>query len=242
MDVREHVYANYTTAQTRLTHSDDLRRHAEEQFAGFRASILPHLPSERHAAILDAGCGYGALLLFLQNEGYTNVHGVDLSTEQVAVAHSLGLHNVRRGNVLDEVSTGAPWDAIVMLDVLEHLTRSEALSLLHVAFEHLNPGGVVIARTPNVDGLFGTVLSFGDITHELHLNVLSARELMAATPFSDVGIHGVDPVGGALSVRLVRAIALPIVRIMARLVAVAAGVSWKMVMWQPNMVIVARKP
>jgi hypothetical protein len=86
------------------------------------------------------------------------------------------------------------------------------------------------------------VLSFGDITHELHLNVLSARELMAATPFSDVGIHGVDPVGGALSVRLVRAIALPIVRIMARLVAVAAGVSWKMVMWQPNMVIVARKP
>jgi 2-polyprenyl-3-methyl-5-hydroxy-6-metoxy-1,4-benzoquinol methylase len=241
MDVREHLYATYTTAQSRLSSLDDLRHHAKAQFPGLRASILPHLPSNRDARILDAGCGYGALLLLMQEEGYTNANGIDISKEQVEVAKALGLANVQQGDILSEASTRGPWDAIVMLDVIEHLTRSELLTLLHGLYSHLKPGGVFLARTPNVDGVLGTVLSFGDFTHELHLNLLSAQELFAATPFSDVAIYGIAPVDGSAMVRIVRRFLKPITRVVMRLAALSAGISSHMFLLQPNMLIVARK-
>lgn len=241
MDVRTHIYASYTSAQTRISNVDGIRQHAQAQFDALRTTILPHLPVNKSAAILDAGCGYGALLLLLKNEGYTNVHGIDISSEQVATAHALGLNDVVCGDLLDSGLLQKHWDVVIMLDVIEHLRRSEALAALHAIHEALVPGGVFLARTPNVDGLMGTVLSFGDVTHEMHLNPLSAKELMAATPFTDVGVVGIPPTGGSALVRFLRAVVTPIVVLAHRAVALAAGVATSMTLFTANMLVVARK-
>jgi len=39
-------------------------------------------------------CGYGRLVYSLKAHGYTNVIGVDISEEQVAIAHKLGITEV----------------------------------------------------------------------------------------------------------------------------------------------------
>ncbi len=241
MDVRTHIYASYTSAQTRISNVDGIRQHAQAQFDALRTTILPHLPANKSAAILDAGCGYGALLLLLKNEGYTNVHGIDISSEQVATAHALGLNDVVCGDLLDSGMLQKKWDAVIMLDVIEHLRRSEALSAVHAIHDALVPGGVFLARTPNVDGLMGTVLSFGDITHEMHLNPLSAKELMAATPFTDVQVVGVAPTGGSAVVRILRAVVTPVVGLAYRAVALAAGVATSMTLSTANMLVVGRR-
>jgi trans-aconitate methyltransferase len=56
---REHFYDQYTTVQQRHADLDDLRRRAQEERAIVVRDIVPHLPSDRSARILDLGCGYG---------------------------------------------------------------------------------------------------------------------------------------------------------------------------------------
>src|SRR5262249_48963311 len=69
--------------------------------AYFDQHLGRHLPADRGAAILDVGCGFGGLLMHLRDRGYTNVRGVDVSPEQVAMAHRLGLSSVTLGGATE---------------------------------------------------------------------------------------------------------------------------------------------
>jgi methylase of polypeptide subunit release factors len=51
--------------------------------------IRQHFPPDRSSAILDLGCGHGALLYFARCAGYQNLRGVDRFPEQVAAARAL---------------------------------------------------------------------------------------------------------------------------------------------------------
>ena len=42
-------------------------------------------------SILDAGCGTGGLMLYLQQQGYTHLKGFDLSQDAVDICRSRGL-------------------------------------------------------------------------------------------------------------------------------------------------------
>ena len=82
--VRERVYGRYVSAGQAVapTTAEGLRprQPALEQL------IARHFPRERDAAILDLGCGGGALLYFAQRAGYRNARGVDGSAEQAISA------------------------------------------------------------------------------------------------------------------------------------------------------------
>lgn len=50
-------------------------------------ALAPHLP-DKNAALIDLGCGTGLAGAALAALGYTNIDGVDFSTEMLAVARS----------------------------------------------------------------------------------------------------------------------------------------------------------
>src|SRR5215472_17802417 len=77
-------YKNYTSTQA-LSGADEAvqLRVAEDNL---RYNILPHLPQNRNAHILDVPCGYGRYLKALASHGYTNASGIDISAEQIAFA------------------------------------------------------------------------------------------------------------------------------------------------------------
>lgn len=241
MDVREHIYSNYTTTQTRSTDMASLQAAVASEHRSLLSSIIPHLPSNRQSSILDAGCGYGAMLLLLQQLGYTHTKGVDISAEQVSIARKLGVLNIQQGALTDALNGDDVYDAVLMMDVIEHLTRSEALDTLVAIHKCLKPGGVLVMRTPNVDGMHGTVLSYGDVTHEMHLNVLSVREIFASLPYGSVDTYGYHATEANPLRAILRAVALRLVRACRRVSAFAAGVSYGMFLDSPNMIIVARK-
>jgi len=56
--------------------------------------IKKYLPDKKDIAIADLACGHGVLLYCLKKLGYYNVKGVDVSPEQVDLAHELGLKEV----------------------------------------------------------------------------------------------------------------------------------------------------
>ena len=72
----------------------------------YRSDIRPALPGPEAGPVLDIGCGQGALVRLLLNDGY-DAAGVDISPEQVAIAHAVGLAQV--DGRLPRQSRSASW-------------------------------------------------------------------------------------------------------------------------------------
>jgi len=240
MSYREHFYARYTEAQSRASHEELLAKVANDKVY-LKHTIAEYLPTLKNATIIDLGCGYGSALLMLQEEGYTNTSGVDISPQQVAAAQTLGAHNVSQGT-LEEVLVKKPLvDCFIMMDVIEHLTRNEAIATLTAMHACLNDGGRIILRTPNVDAPMGSVLSYGDLTHELHLNAISVKELFASLPYRSIRILPLHPRGGPFLVRLVRLLLYRPGMFLQRIQCAIHSVSWRDYIHTSNMLIVAEK-
>lgn len=153
----------------------------------YRWYLRGWLPVRNDAPIAELGCGYGRLLHFLKLCGYTNLQGVDISTDQVAVAKQV-VSAVTQANVLDWLSEHPQtFDLLVALDLIEHLTREEALRFIALCFEALRPGGRLILQTPNADSPFGMQHRFNDITHEWAYNCNQLSRLLKRAGF--VGVH-----------------------------------------------------
>lgn len=197
-DVRNRLYEAYATGHAGL--SDD---RASE--LAFRRDILPHLPSNRAADVVDLGCGQGHLVRLLLAHGYPNSRGIDISPEQVALAHAAGVSQVELGD-FRSCFRGAALDAVTATDFFEHLTKEEILD----AFDHtraaLRAGGVLILRVPNAVSPFGGNYRYGDLTHETSFTARSLHQLGVAAGFSRVevsecrpNVHGVKSLGRSMA-------------------------------------------
>jgi SAM-dependent methyltransferase len=161
-----------------------------------RQFIARHIPPDRSARIVDLGCGDGIFLHYLRDAGYRNTAGVDVSPEQIARAHRLGLTDVRHADIdgfLDETAASSV-DVVLLMDVLEHLTREELFRTLDGVVRVLANGGVCIAHMPNAEGLFGMRIRYGDFTHEQAFTAQSSRQVFRAVGFSRVSCHEDKPV------------------------------------------------
>jgi 2-polyprenyl-3-methyl-5-hydroxy-6-metoxy-1,4-benzoquinol methylase len=159
-------------------------------------AIQKYIPADRSVTILDLGCGYGAYLYFLKQAGYANIQGIDASAEQVALAHEFGIHEVQLDEVdpflakLDEASVGV----ILLMDVLEHLTKQELFDTLDGVFRVLEPGGHCICHVPNAEGIFGMRVRYGDFTHELSFTSRSVSQVFSSIGFERITCHEDKPV------------------------------------------------
>lgn len=113
---------------------------------------LAHWGNLRPRAILDAGCGRGDYSFYLARRfPDAIVHGVDIDEERVRrnrqMAERLGVENVTF-EIADLVSArfSTPFDLIISIDVLEHITQQEQ-ALLNLA-GHLTPNGRVFYHIP----------------------------------------------------------------------------------------------
>jgi 2-polyprenyl-3-methyl-5-hydroxy-6-metoxy-1,4-benzoquinol methylase len=158
--------------------------------------IRQHIPSNRNIRILDLGCGHGAFLYFLQQAGYQDIHGVDVSAEQVALAHQFGINIVEQQDICSYLTAidDEKVDVVLLMDVLEHLTRQELFDILDEVFRVMQPGGKCIAHVPNASGLFGMNTRYGDLTHEIAFTPQSAQQAFVTVGFQYVQCFEDKPV------------------------------------------------
>jgi 2-polyprenyl-3-methyl-5-hydroxy-6-metoxy-1,4-benzoquinol methylase len=90
------------------------------------------------ASILDVGCSSGRLLSALPS--HYNLFGVEPNAAAAGMATSKGITIIARDDALH-----GPFDAIVMMDVFEHLT--EPTSVIQSLTKRLKPGGKLIITT-----------------------------------------------------------------------------------------------
>lgn len=157
--------------------------------------IQRHVPAEKSIRIADLGCGHGPLVFCLKELGYKNVEGIDVSSEQVELAHRLGISEIQQGDIFEFMRTGeSQFDVIFLMDVLEHLTKQQVVDLLGYVHKALSSSGRAIIHVPNAEGLFGMRVRYGDFTHELCFTQQSIGQVLRACGFDDIAVYEDKPV------------------------------------------------
>ena len=243
LEYRKVLYANYHTTQSgraSLTSAEKLFVREKKQFV---SEILPLLQSvPKTAKIFDMGCGSGSLLKGLKEAGFTQVMGMDLSEEQVKMAHDFGVSEVVLGDAMHFFrNSQEQFDVITGMDIIEHFTKDELVELLQLIERKLLPGGLAIFRTPNMDAPIATAFAIGDFTHENYLNASSAEQVMLSCGFNGVKVlPSFMRVDGWFKEQL-RSVLFRILQLRLKLQLFATARSTQKVLFTPNLLIMGAK-
>lgn len=112
------------------------------------ADIKRQFGDRRDLKLLDAGCGTGGLLWFLRQRGYTNLHGIDGSTDAVALCHerNLPVDLVNLAQLAAYQPATVDYDIVVCNDVFCYFADADLLLLIRELSRRLRPGGVLISN------------------------------------------------------------------------------------------------
>lgn len=140
---------------------------------------------KRHARtgrLLDIGCSTGQFLAEARESGWPG-QGLEYSPDSSKVARELRGLDVKTGALTGSTFEPNSFDVITLWDVIEHLPDPMG-TLRHIA-KILAPGGLLVLKTPNVDGLYprlslrlaGLLGFWGHAEPPGHLYQFSARTL-----------------------------------------------------------------
>ena len=192
-DYRTRIYKEYASRmQSAATVFDETE--AERWGRAYDTFLESWLPEKKDAAILDVACGGGKLLHFFKSRGYTDLQGVDISPEQVALSRQV-TENITEMNAIDFLEeTRESYDLITGLDIIEHFQKSEVLKFLDASYGVLKPGGRIILQTLNAESPWGTHHRYNDFTHEVGFSSNALERLLALVGFFDITSREAGPV------------------------------------------------
>lgn len=159
------------------------------KYLSLRENVLPHL----RGPVLEVGCGQGELLGLCGEVGI-DARGCDISPEMVAACRSRGLPVDQVEDTLAYLKAAEPWDTLVLVDVLEHMTRDEALDVARIARSR---GKRMVVQVPNMASPFASLNLYHDLTHEWAYTEASINQLLRLAGFGHIRVLPVDhpPVG-----------------------------------------------
>jgi len=167
--------------------------HIAQQQAYFTRLLQELLPVDRQARILDLGCGMGFTLITLAQLGYTNGIGVDRDRDLVRGCQQQGLPVFHSPDgvafLRDQVE---PFDAILLLDLLEHIPVQTCAAFLNAVYRSLRPGGRVILTTPNANASIAMRWRYICWTHETSFTETSLELRLLHAGFQDIDIRGYE--------------------------------------------------
>lgn len=235
-DLRDELYARYLTA-----FKGDPRAFVDvPRFWSWCdskiKSWLTDLP--RSARVLELGCGPGYLLGYLKQLGFTNVEGIDLSEEQIAIARELG-HQADVADVFEYLERRAgQYDAIFAVDFIEHFQKTELRRLTDAISTALIPNGRLILQTPNGQGFMAGHIIYGDLTHGSIFTPGSLQQLLGLSRFDRFEFREAGPAPSDLR-GILRVMAWRVLRVGLNVVSkIATGRTHSI--WTDNMLCLCR--
>jgi 2-polyprenyl-3-methyl-5-hydroxy-6-metoxy-1,4-benzoquinol methylase len=165
-----------------------------EKFSSYYFYYKKFLPKDKNTKLLDVGCGDGNFVFWLQNLGYYNVEGFDISKEQIEIGLNLGVNNLMISGIKEYFELNRyQYDIIFARDFLEHFTRGELFEIFELVNLNLKPNAKLIVQVPNGEGINLNKIFYGDITHEMAFTESSLRQISLACGFKSIKAYPVQP-------------------------------------------------
>lgn len=158
--------------------------------------IFSSIPKD--SLILDVACGVGYLEHYLLRRGFSRVHAIDLSKEQLDVAkeklkeYGFEYNNkvsFEVGDAFEHLRKANKYDVIVMLDILDHLDKDKVIELLHLTHSTLRNGGFLILKVTNADNPMFPHFFYRDFTHETPFTPSSIQQCLSLTGFKVLRVN-----------------------------------------------------
>lgn len=164
----------------------------KKRFAMERLDIIGrHLNKPAtQARLLDVGCGAGWFLEVAKERGYI-ISGLEIG-KQLAEFTSKKLGAQIYTVPLTELPATESFDVITLFDVLEHVNSPR--TVLKALRNHLNPGGIGLLFTPNLDSVGISILQelsslIMPAEHLFYFTPASLRRMIEETPLDVVEFH-----------------------------------------------------
>ena len=159
----------------------------------YKAEILPNLPSNTNAKILDAGSGLGHLLRFLHENSYNNIYGVEIDKN----LHDISTSYTKKYGTeiyLDDLNKFLKdqfetYDMVLAIDIIEHFDLNEAVYTFKNIYKSLKKNGKALFRTPNMANIFGIYSRYMDLTHRNGFTEFSLAQLLREAGFTASHLH-----------------------------------------------------
>ncbi|WP_336973062.1 cyclopropane-fatty-acyl-phospholipid synthase family protein [Sphingobium aromaticiconvertens] len=127
------------------------RTDLNEAQAAKKAHIAAKLDLRPGQCVLDIGCGWGGLAIYLHQIADVDVLGITLSQEQLGVARSraaeAGVSDRVRFELRDYRAVSGPFDRIVSVGMFEHVGPAHYRTFFKHCRSLLTPDGVLLLHT-----------------------------------------------------------------------------------------------
>jgi SAM-dependent methyltransferase len=155
----------------------------------YRANYLPHIRVEKTARILVTSCGSGYFVHLLNQEGYSNVLGIDSDAEKVRYATERGLNCLTERAFPFLQNTRETYDLIFAEQEINHLTKDEILAFLDLCRARLRDSGELIVHCLNgANPITGTEALAQNFDHYNTFTEYSLRQILDYSGFVDVNV------------------------------------------------------
>lgn len=161
----------------------------------FDLNFSPYMTNlNKNNKVVDLPCGVGYLEDYLIEKGFNSLVAVDLSGEQIEVAKSVlsqrkvsyqGKVEFIIDDIFDFLSKGEKYQAIFLIDIIEHFGKEDVFKLIRYAVNSLEADGLLFIRTPNAEyPMFGRF--YNDLTHITPFTTTSMSQLIRACSLTEV--------------------------------------------------------
>jgi SAM-dependent methyltransferase len=160
-------------------------------------AYLRDVLTDRHARILDFGCGFGQLLSALRQEQFSQIEGADIDSAAIARLREQGfvVHDLAHTEDFYARHEGA-YDHVIMSHVLEHFPKAEIISRLKQIRRLLATQGKIIVMVPNAQSNTGCYWAYEDFTHHMLFTTGSLYYVLRAAGFTKIEFLDVDCTAG----------------------------------------------
>jgi SAM-dependent methyltransferase len=165
------------------------------------------LPQDNNAAILDIGFGEGWFLAACLRLGYTNLSGADFGIENKAYVKAWAPDAIKVCEIENDIGSfladkPEAYDFIHMSHVIEHIPKYSLLWVVDALYRALKPSGILMLRTPNMEGPCANSSLYVTLAHEYGFSSSNMNSLLDICGFDDIRFHPPSPLSASFKQRL----------------------------------------